>query len=558
MVRGLILACGLALAALGGALPQAAVAQAAPLSKDPQIGRADALLAAYTRERPGVAVLVARGGKVVFERYRGAADLEHDQPVGPQTRFHVASVSKQFTAFAVAELARQGKLDLSADIRTYLPEMPDYGRRITVADLLHHTSGLRDQWGLFVLSGADFQDHLKQRSILAMARRQAALNFDPGTEYEYSNTGYSLAATIVERVSGTSFRKFLAEHAFEPLGMAETLVYDDASELVPHRAMSYGVGPGGKVRLVRLNYHNYGATSLHTTARDLTTWARELLHPKVLDAGVLGAMRAPGKLRDGSSIPYGLGLVNMTVAGRRAIGHGGSDAGYRSYLVIFPEADASIVVLSNGQADVGELATRMADIFLNDGDGGPPSWPSLPASAEAMQKYLGVYVSERAPSMELALDNGELVRISATAGQGRAKFMESGSFYLDRPENAFSLAANGRDLEFRSVNGGPPVVWRRVERVQPTAPEMQALAGAYRSDELDITYNLAVENGRLQLSSLHADPVILTPSAKDMFDAPGFYGSVVRVERDRAGRPQRLLLTLMGGRVRNLALERVR
>lgn len=545
------------LLAAGAAAPQAAVAQPAAAAASRHAQRADALLTAYTADKPGLAVLVMRRGQAAYERYLGGADLEHGQAVGPGTRFHVASVSKQFTAFAVADLAREGKVDLDADIRTYLPELPDLGRKVTVSDLLHHTSGLRDQWGLFVLSGNDFQDYLKQRSILAMAKAQTGLNFEPGAEYEYCNTGYSLAATIVERVSGKSFRAFLAERVFTPLGMSETLVYDNATELLPGRAMSYAVAPDGKVRLVRLNYNNYGATSLHTSARDLGKWSQELLHPKVLDAGVIRAMQQPGKLKDGTPITYGLGLISQEVAGRQAVGHGGSDAGFRSSIVVFPEEDASIVVLSNGAADVGGLVDKLADVFLNDGTGATPALPETPATPEMIQRLAGFYVSGRGPTMELRADGPVLRRIVIGPPPGAAKFLPGGGFYMDRPANAFTLAANGRDLEFRSTAGGKPVLWRRIDKAQPTPAELQALAGAYRSEELDVTYRLAVVNGALQLSSLRTDPVPLLPSDKDMFDAPLLFGAVVKVGRDAGGRADRLLISVMGGRVRDVVFRRV-
>ena len=538
------------------AAPPAAMAQPAAAVASSPAQRADALFTAFTTDKPGLAVLVLKSGQPVYERYLGAADLEHGQAVSAASRFHVASVSKQFTAFAIADLAREGKVDMAADIRTYLPEMPDFGRKITVADLLHHTSGLRDQWGLFVLSGADFQDYLKQRSILSMARSQTALNFDPGSEYEYCNTGYSLAALIVERVSGKSFRAFLAERVFTPLGMADTLVYDNATELVTNRAMSYAAPSDGKVRLVRLNYNNYGATSLHTTARDLAKWGQELLHPKVLDAGVIRAMQEPGKLRDGTPITYGLGLISQEVVGRKGVGHGGSDAGFRSSFMIYPGEDTSIVVLSNGQADVGALAEKLADVFLNEGTGAQPTWPETPASPDKVARLAGFYVTGRHMLMELRPDGGVLKRIGG-GPPGTARFMPGGGFYMDRPVNVFTVAANGRDLEYRSSSGGKPLVWRRIEKVTPAPAELDAIAGVYRSDELDITYRLAVVNGVLQLSSLRTDPAPLMPTAKDMFDAPTFYGTVVKVGRDSTGKPDRLLLSLMGGRVRDVVLKRV-
>ena len=197
------------------------------------------------------------------------ADLEHGAPVTATTRFHVASVSKQFTAFAVLLEAAANRVDLAADIHAYLPELADYGASVTVSDLVHHTGGLRDQWELMMLSGTPLDGIIRQSAIVAMAARQKELNFPPGTDFRYSNTGYSLLAEIVARTSGKPFARYLEEAVFAPLGMRESLVYGDASRLLPDRAMSYRFNARGELRLARLNYSNYGATSLHTTARDL-------------------------------------------------------------------------------------------------------------------------------------------------------------------------------------------------------------------------------------------------------------------------------------------------
>jgi CubicO group peptidase (beta-lactamase class C family) len=545
-------------AACAAVLMTTAPAQAAQAPSPPAVGspseRADALLRTYTAETPGIAVIVARGGQVVFERYLGGADLEHGQAVTATTRFHVASVSKQFTAFAVAKLASEGKIDLQADIRTYLPDMPDYGRKVRVIDLLQHTSGIRDQWGLFVLSGYDFSDLLRQRAIMSYARRETELNFAPGTQYEYCNTGYSLAAAIVEKVSGMSLRKYLDAQVFAPLGMSGTLVYDDASELVPGRAMSYSTAPDGKARLVRLNYSNYGATSLHSTPRDLLRWSQEQLHPSVIDPAVLKAMRTPGKLADGTPITYGLGIDTLDIAGRKAFGHGGSDAGFRAYIASFPAEDASIVIMSNGAADVFDLTWKLTDIFLNGGEGGFRRAAAEAPDAQALGRFPGWYTNDRAPAFELAVRDGQLVRVGAGA-DGMARFTKGGGFFFGRSTAEYRLAPNGRDLV---VTGGPggPQAFRRLERATPTPEALAALAGDYRSEELDTTYRLAVRNGLLEMSSLRTPPVFLTPLDADRFESPLYYGAVVRVVRDAKGQPSALRIGLMGGRVRDVLFER--
>jgi CubicO group peptidase (beta-lactamase class C family) len=249
------------------------------MSQASAANRLEQLLAPFGADKPGLAALVSVGGEPVFERYLGGADLEHGVAVSASTRFHVASVSKQFTAFAVLLEATAGRVDLSADVHVYLPELADYDATVTVSDLVHHTGGLRDQWELMMLSGTPLDGLIRQSAILAMAASQKGLNFPPGTAFRYCNTGYSLLAEIVARTSGTRFPRYLKERLFAPLGMNETLVYGDAAHLVPDRAMSYRFNRNGEVRQARLNYSNYGATSLQSTPRDLARWARELMHP---------------------------------------------------------------------------------------------------------------------------------------------------------------------------------------------------------------------------------------------------------------------------------------
>ena len=148
-------------------------------------------------DSPGAAIAVIKEGTVVYKRGYGIANLEYNVPITPSTVFHVASVSKQFTAFAVTLLANQGKLSLDDDIRKFLPEVPDFGKKITVRNLIHHTSGLRDQWELLAMGGWRLDDVITKEHILKMVRNQKELNFDPGQEHLYSNTGYTLLAVIV-------------------------------------------------------------------------------------------------------------------------------------------------------------------------------------------------------------------------------------------------------------------------------------------------------------------------------------------------------------------------
>jgi CubicO group peptidase (beta-lactamase class C family) len=509
--------------------------------------RLNELLAPFAADKPGLAALVTVGGDAVFERYLGGADLEHGVPVTASTRFHVASVSKQFTAFASLGVATPGRVDLAADIHAYLPELADYRATVTVSDLVHHTSGLRDQWELMMLSGTPLDGLIRQSAILAMAASQRGLNFPPGTAFRYSNTGYTLLAEIVERTSGTRFPRYLEQQVFIPLGMTETLVYGDAAHLVPGRAMSYRFNRNGEVRQARLNYSNYGATSLQSTPRDLAKWARELMHPAVFGAKLIATMTAPGALRDGAPLSYGFGIVRDTIGGRRALNHDGGDAGYRAFFTCFPDDDASVIVCANGQADTGAIGRALADAFLTPAPS-PPA--ALPPDAAALDALAGDYVNDWGPGITLKATDGKLMM----HGRGPAvevKFLPDGDFYPYTPAYAFSPRSEGVLAEGQGV-GGSPLLHRRAERVKPSPESLAALAGTYRCDEIDSTYRLAPGEGGLRLSCLRFAPLTLVPADADAFDGP-----FMRLEltRDGGGAPSGF--TVATGRVRGLAFRKI-
>jgi CubicO group peptidase (beta-lactamase class C family) len=508
--------------------------------------RLDELLAPFGADTPGLAARVTVGGEAVFERYLGGADLEHDIPVTAATRFHVASVSKQFTAFAVLLEASAGRVDLEADIHAYLPELADYGAKVAVSDLVHHTGGLRDQWELMMLSGTPLDGLIRQSAILAMAARQTALNFPPGTDFRYSNTGYSLLAEIVARTSGKPFARYLEEAVFAPLGMSETLVYGDAARLLPDRAMSYRFNARREVRLARLNYSNYGATSLQSTPRDLAKWAGELLHPRVFGPDLIARMTTPGRLQDGTPLNYGFGIMRDVLAGRPALTHAGGDAGYRAAFDCFPDDDASVIVLSNGQADVAAIARALADTFLSPA---PTPQPVAPDPA-ALAGLAGYYVSGWGPGLMLQATDGKLM-MGGAAPPIEAKFLPDGDFYFYAPSYRFSPRAGGDLAETQGV-GGLQLRYRRVDRVAPAATELAALTGRYRCDEIDSTYDLAAEEGGLVLSCLRFQPLKLAPADRDAFDGTSLRLTVLR---DAPGAPAGF--TIATGRVQGLRFHRV-
>lgn len=406
----------------------------------PALPAVDALFAEWNRpDSPGAALAIIHEGKVVYQQGYGAANLEYNIPITPATVFHVASVSKQFTAAAVALLAREGKLSLDDEIHTHLPELADFGYPITIRHLIHHTSGLRDQWELLMMAGWRMDDVITHGHIMEIVKRQRALNFPPGTEFMYCNTGYTLMAEIVRRVTGQGLRQFANDRIFRPLGMTSTLFFDDHEEIVPGRAYSYRPDREGLKKSV-LSYANVGATSLFTTVGDLAKWLLNFEKPVVGDDEFIRQLQEPYVLTGGQSCNYAFGLMCKNHRGVPFIGHMGADAGFRTVALRFPKQRLGVVVLSNLASFAPEtVALKVAEAYLGDAAEWGPAAPPPPA---------------------------------------------------------------------------PPAPAAPIEVREE---ELQAFAGAYYSEELDITYVITVHDGELRLSGRRLEEVTLVPVGADRF-----------------------------------------
>jgi CubicO group peptidase (beta-lactamase class C family) len=306
-------------------------AEAQTLTKQTAV-RIDSVFAPFAgTDRPGCSIAVSQNGNQVYAKGYGMSDLQYGLAIEPSSIFHVASVSKQFAAFAVALLAEDGKLSLDDEVRKYVPELPDLGKRITIRHLIYHTSGIRDQWELLGMAGWRYgHDLFTQDDVLEILKRQRALNFDPGEQWMYSNSGYSLIAMIVKRVSGKSLREFSDERIFKPLGMTNTHVHDDHQMIVPNRTSAYENGPNGEWRISIPTFDTHGATTLFTTAGDLLKWEQNFVTGTVGSRALLAEAERSAKLNNGKDTNYGFGIQLETYRGAPVRGHGGADAGYRA------------------------------------------------------------------------------------------------------------------------------------------------------------------------------------------------------------------------------------
>jgi CubicO group peptidase (beta-lactamase class C family) len=334
----------------------------------PPNAKVDGVFARFDKpDSPGCAVAVVQNHRIAYSRGYGRASLELEVPIAPDTVFDIGSTSKQFTAFAVLLLERDGKLSLDDDVRKFVPEIPDYGHRITIRHLLSHTSGLRDYTDLMDLDGHETADHTTELDALEIVSRQRGVNFEPGNEWRYSNTGFFLASIIVKHASGRPLVDFARERIFQPLGMSSTQYLDDTTRIVPRRATAYSPRTGGGFKVNMSDWDQIGDGAVQTTVEDLAKWDENFYAPKVGDTRMLQAMQTTGTLNDGKPHDYGLGLVVDTSGGLRRVQHGGSWAGYRAQLTRFPERQTSVIVLCNvSNAGPDVLAAEVAAAWLGE------------------------------------------------------------------------------------------------------------------------------------------------------------------------------------------------
>src|SRR5215470_1865078 len=368
---------------------------------------------------PGCALAVARNGKSIYEKGYGLANVEENVSITPQTVFDIGSTSKQFTAASILLLEKQGKLSVNDDIRKYVPEVRDYGGKITILHLLNHTSGLRDYLTLFELAGINTDSVTTDEDALGIIANQKALNFEPGSEWLYSNSGFFLLSVIVKRVSGKTLAQFAAENVFSPLGMNSTVYRYGHTQLVPNRALAYEVKERGYSLDVSY-FEQTGDGAVHTSVGDLLKWDENFYSGQIGGKELLAELQEPAKLDSGKTLKYAKGLMVETYRGLPIVEHGGSWGGYRAQLLRFPEQHFSVVCLCNvGNAGPEKRALRVADIYLAEEMKEPAprakeagkreKKESVAMSREKLERYTGSFCSdELRVTYLLAVEDGKL------------------------------------------------------------------------------------------------------------------------------------------------------
>jgi CubicO group peptidase (beta-lactamase class C family) len=540
------------------------------MNVQPTNPRVDPLFEHYTKPgSPGCAVAVMKDGQIVYKQGYGLTNVELGVPNKPSTVFNIGSMAKQFTAFTIALLADEGKLSLDDDMRAHLPEMPDLGETITLRHLIHHTSGLRGSFPeLLALAEWRDTDATTTEDVVRLLKAQRALNCRPGDEYLYVNSNYVLLTRICERASGQPFATFCRERIFEPLGMTRSVVNDSYFKLIPGRACGY-YDDGGLWYNAPLTDSVVGPTNVYTTVEDLVRWDENSYTGQVGGQAVIELVHQPGRLNDGTVLEYAFGLEVGPAhqhRGWQMVEHGGSQGGYSSWMVRFPELHLSVVVLFNHFLwNMREYALQVADLFLEDNPSAATAAEEAAVPAEAaapielstgdLAAMAGTYFSaQRATLRQIECVKGRL----QFQGLDLLPLSETRFCFEVEPEThvEFSLAADGSVAGMKTITSSGEYPYDRVETVGPPPGQLAQYSGRYYSPELDIHWTIEAGDDHLiakrrKYVDSQLRPVFADAFSDDWTPLMGYPTSYLVVfERDREGAVAGLRVS--GTRVRNL------
>ena len=505
------------------------------------------VMAPWRSERaPGVAVAISLNDEIIFADGAGMANLEHDIPILPDSVFQVASVSKQFTAFATLLLVADGAVELDEDIRSYLPDLPETETVITVRHLLDHAGGLRERGTLAAMAGWMPDDIHTRAQLQSLVRRQRGVNFAAGTEMEYSNTGYGLLAEIVAHASGQTFEAFMQARIFDPLEMRDTQFPETRNTLIPKRAASYYPDGEGFKNIIVAG-EGIGSTGLYTSALDLLKWAENFETQTVGDPMVFELMAERFEAANGAESTFAKGQEFRVYKGFETWSHGGTDAGYRSFLLRVPGEDLEVAVISNRtDFDKAAFAFSLADLYLpfDSEETAPPPEETPPATAKELAAFAGDY--EVFPGVIFSIRAVPEGLTFAMFGASREKIeplpqIAKREFLLNaQPERTLIFAAPDDEaspsLNYRlGLDGAIEAQRVTLAPFDAASVDLSLYVGTCRSEELDTRYELTLVDGTLWAKHARSSRFTLTPYQPDTFSGQGALQKLV-FERGEDGR----------------------
>lgn len=535
-----------------------------PVATDPS-DRIDQLMTAFSGEdTPGAVVGVLDRGEIVFERAYGAADLSFGVPHRVDTPTNIGSVTKQFTAMSILLLRKDGLLSLDDEVRTHIPELPDFGTPVTLKNLLNHTGGYREIYNFLAMTGHDGEDAIRREQAIQIVQRQPELQAAPNTEYNYNNTGFILLSMVVERVSGKTFPQFMKERIFEPLGMTNTRVKYDQGEIIPGASTPYVPDPQGGWRSARDLDASAGAGGIYTTFHDMTKWMLNYRDASVGGREAIALMTTENVLADGDTVPYGLGIGVGERRGRTIYSHTGGDTAHRTYFSYLPELEAGIFLSSNNAtfgSSYGALVPEIEEMFFGDrleprDDGADEEVATDGAMPlERAEAIAGDWILE-VPGLRVTFTVEDGTLIAEPRGQSRQELTSTSDSTVVAAALNVSIVFHFEDdgtVNRATFTQGRTTPMVRFHPVKLSTEDLLGLAGRYYSRELELWLDVRLEDDALIVHRLEADPLTLANSDGLSFTGPFPFSSVDFV---RASNGSITGLLAGNGRTKGVLFER--
>jgi CubicO group peptidase (beta-lactamase class C family) len=517
---------------------------------------------------PGCALGIVKDGNLIYTKGYGIGDLEHDIKIGPSSVFYIGSVSKQFVTFSILLLEEQGKIDLDDRIQKYLPDFPEYDAPLTIRHFIHHTSGVRDYLTLMYLKGRNYLDNTEVDEAYQLIKRQKELNFSPGEKYLYSNSCYFMLAMIVEKAAGQSLREFAHENIFQPLEMNNTLFYDDNTDLIKNRVFSYSkkADEDGFDNMI-MRFDLVGSGGVYSSIEDLYLWDQNFYNNKLGKGGqgIIDKMHEEGLLNNGESSGYAFALNNGTYKGLKTVSHGGALAGYRAQLMRFPDENFSVIILANrGDANPTGKAFEVSDIFLKDKFVQVSEMDVAKTDKTIksdtngkfnLNQLTGNYEIQAGVVLEITVKNDSLNVLQSWNKSSYKIINTSGNTY-EIPNNSsiqfvFSQLNNDLTQKLTVFQNGNETICERKKEIDLSSLNMEDYTGNYYSEELDATYLLFIDDGKLKVKFANHDSRELNIHEIDAFTSEGY---VVRFNRENEAVKG---FELDAGRVTNLKFVKI-
>lgn len=503
--------------------------QAQKQNRTQQINKVNALLERYyERNSPGVALAIIEKGKTIYSGEKGLSNMEYGIPITDSTAFHIASVSKQFTAFIAVSLEREGKLSLDDDITKYLPELKDLPYKIKLRQLANHTHGLPNLYEIAQLRGIEPADKMTHKEVVEMVLHIRQANYEPSEKFEYNNTGFVLLAEVIERICGKPFQDVLNDRIFLPLQMVNSLAVSTSSLIIKNKAQSYRLN-NGKYENFAFNMMANGSSGISTTIKDLTKWVINMQYPSVKDSAILDEMIRPTMLNSGDSTQYGLGLESKTYKGLELVFHGGGDAGYRSYILNVPKYKFSVVILGNSNDfKPFELIYEIVDLFLIEHEQKVPSPIKTIYTTKELDQFTGTYEMFPGSLFNIIAEKNALYyQDFGTENKIQLPVVGDGVFanpnlpisYFVFTKNTCTFHIADFKYPSKSVKVSPP---------KPHEINLMEFVGIYKNKEFNTEYEFVVKNNKLIAQHSFNDDILLHPLTMNSFYSDeGFFGKLI-------------------------------